>query len=58
MVRKKCCLDGDISEMTVPGRTQSLTELGMEPVFFKGLSMVEEGSNFKMYLFKVLPELC
>lgn len=55
---KKLCLDGNMPEVTVPTETQSLTELGPEPVFFKGLSVVQEGSHFKVHLFKVLLKLC
>lgn len=35
MVHKKLCLDEDIPEMTVPSKTQSLTELGMGTVLWK-----------------------
>jgi len=57
MVHKKRCLDGDISEITVPTKMWSLMELGMELVFFTGLSMVEDGHNCKTDLFKVLHKL-
>lgn len=49
MVHQKC-LDGNIPEMIVSARTQSLTELGMELVFFKDLRMLEEGTHFKICL--------
>lgn len=50
-------LDGNTPEMTMPAKTQSLTELGMELVFFKDLCMLEEGTHFQIYLFKVIINL-
>lgn len=40
-----------------PTETQPLPELETEPVFFKGLSILEEGCKFKIYLFVVLLKL-
>lgn len=51
-------LDRNIPEMIVSAKTQSLTDFGMELVFCKGLCVLEEGSHFKIYLFKVLFKLC
>lgn len=44
-------LDGNVPEMIVPAKVQSLMELGMELVFFEDLCVLEEGSHFKIYLF-------
>lgn len=44
-------LYGNIPEMIVAAKIQSLTELGMELVFFKNLHVLEEGNHFKIYLF-------
>lgn len=44
-------LYGNIPEIIVAAKIQSLTKLGMELVFFKDLYVLEEGNHFKIYLF-------